>query len=208
MQEDRPVTNFTSVEADGFMNVYLTQGTTCKVSLEGESNILEYIKTRVEGEKLIVSTLHNINLSTTKKLNIYVTLAQLKEITLAGSGDIIGKTPLTSTDGIKFSLAGSGNIRAEVDAPTLESTLAGSGDMSLHGTTRDVKVMIAGSADFKSLNLKAENGDVTIMGSGSAYLFASVKLNVTIGGSGDVIYKGDPSISSHIAGSGSLRKSD
>jgi len=188
------------------MNVYLTQGPASQVKLEGESNILPYVETRVEDGKLIVGTLHNININTSHDLNVYVTVPQLKDVTLSGSGNIIGKTPLTSTEPMEFSLAGSGDIKVTVDAPDVKTSLAGSGKMELQGQTRNLKVEIAGSADFKSEDLKSETAEVTIMGSGSAYLFASVSLGVTIGGSGDVYYKGDPALTSKVFGSGTLKK--
>ena len=166
------------------MNIYLTQGPTTSVRLEGESNVLKYIETRVEGGKLIVGTLHDINLTTSHDLNVYVTLPKLTDVTLSGSG----------------------SATLDVDAPSVESTLNGSGKVTLQGQTKDLKVQIAGSADFFGSDLKSENAKVTIMGSGNAHVFSSVKLDVTIGGSGDVTYGGNPALSSNVYGSGSLKK--
>ena len=206
IQEDRSVGAFQSVEGNGFMNIYLTQGPTTSVRLEGESNVLKYIETRVEGGKLIVGTLHDINLTTSHDLNVYVTLPKLTDVTLSGSGDIVGKNQLSSTDPIDVTLSGSGSATLDVDAPSVESTLNGSGKVTLQGQTKDLKVQIAGSADFFGNDLKSENAKVTIMGSGNAHVFSSVKLDVTIGGSGDVTYGGDPALSSNVYGSGSLKK--
>jgi hypothetical protein len=206
IREERAISGFRTVDATGFMNVYLTQGDGFHIQLEGESNILPYIETRLEGNKLIVGTLHSIDIKTNERLNVYITAPRFDKVDLAGSGNIVGKSTLDNPESIKFNLGGSGNINADVDAPDVESSLNGSGRLQLTGQTRQLKIEIGGSADFVSDSLKSESADVTIMGSGSAYLFASMNLKVTIMGSGDVYYLGNPAISSHIMGSGSVRK--
>jgi hypothetical protein len=206
IQEDRPVGTFQSVEGNGFMNIYLIQGKANGVRLEGESNVLKYVDTRVEDGKLTVGTLHGISLDVSHDLNVYVTAPELTDVTLSGSGNIIGKNELSSTRPIEFTLSGSGSVKVDVDAPGVKTALNGSGKIELQGQTKDLKVEIAGSADFFGNELKSENARVSIMGSGDAHVFSSVKLDVTIGGSGDVYYSGDPALSSNIYGSGSLKK--
>jgi hypothetical protein len=206
VQEDRSVGPFQSIESNGFMNIYLIQGATTGLRLEGESNVLKYIDTRVEDGKLIVGTLHDINLDVSHDLNVYVTLPKLTDVTLSGSGNIIGKNELTSDQPIEFTLSGSGSVKADVDAPQVKSMLNGSGKVELQGQTKDLKVEIAGSADFFGDELKSENAHISILGSGSAHVFSSVKLDVTIAGSGDIYYAGDPALSSNIYGSGTLKK--
>lgn len=205
-KQERSVSNFQSVEANGSFNVYLTQGSDYHLELEGESNLLPYITTRVEGSKLYIRTEHAIDLTTNQDLNIYVTMPKVVSVTLNGAGNIESKTTLTSTDPMAFSLNGSGNVKAAVDAPSVEASIAGAGAYYMSGQTRSVKVDIAGSGDFHGDQLKSEQGKVSIMGSGNAYIFSSVSLDVTIGGSGDVYYYGDPAVSSHVYGSGSLHK--
>ena len=205
-KQDRSLSNFKSVDVRGFFNVYLTQGDNYQVQLEGESNLLQYITTRVEGDKLIIGTEHTIELNTSHDLNVYVTLPKTEHVTLSGSGNIISKNKLSSADPMSFSLNGSGDVKVDVDAPGVEANLAGSGDLHLSGQTRSIQVSIAGSGTYHGNDLKSEQGKVSIMGSGSAYIFSSVSLDVTIGGSGDVYYYGDPAVSSHVFGSGTLSK--
>lgn len=199
---------FRSVEARGFMNVYVTQGEGYHVRLEGESNILPYIETRVDEHRLIVGTTHAISINNTQELNVYVTVPQLEKVVLSGSGNIISKNTLSSQDPMHFDLNGSGDVNVAVDAPAVETSLAGSGRLRLSGQTRDLRVELAGSGTFRGDSLKSESARISIMGSGNAYVFASVRLDVSIGGSGDVFYWGGPSISSKIFGSGNLKKQD
>lgn len=205
-KQERSVSNFQSIEASGAFNVYLTQGSDFHCELEGESNLLPYITTRVEGGKLYIKTEHAVDLNTNEDLNIYVTLPKTEKVTLNGAGNIESKTQLTSTDPMAFSLNGSGNVKVDVDAPSIDASIAGAGAYYMTGQTRNIKVDIAGSGDFHGDSLKSEQGKVSIMGSGNAYIFSSVSLDVSIGGSGDVYYYGDPAVSSHVFGSGTLHK--
>jgi hypothetical protein len=208
VSQDRQVGKFKSVDARGFMNVYLSQGDEIKVRLEGESNILPYIDTRVEGDRLIVGTLHEVSLNSTHDLNVYITAPELDKISLGGSGSIIGKTTLTSENAMTFDLGGSGDVRVDVNAPQVHTSMAGSGKLTISGQTKELKVDMAGSCAFSGDSLKSEEAKITIMGSGDANVFASVKLDVTVAGSGDVNYWGNPTVTSHMAGSGTLTKKD
>jgi hypothetical protein len=132
----------------------------------------------------------------------------LDKISLGGSGSIIGKTTLTSENAMTFDLGGSGDVRVDVNAPQVHTSMAGSGKLTISGQTKELKVDMAGSCAFSGDSLKSEEAKITIMGSGDANVFASVKLDVTVAGSGDVNYWGNPTVTSHMAGSGTLTKKD
>jgi hypothetical protein len=69
------------------------------------------------------------------------------------------------------------------------------------------QIHISGSGDADFRNLKAENSDIHIAGSGNVWVFASLKLDVRVAGGGDVHYYGNPTdIKQKIAGSGNLIK--
>jgi len=187
------------------MNVYLTQESNTKVSIEGEENIIQHIRTYREGNSLIISTENGYRLKNTQPVNVYVSAPMLEEISISGSGDIIGKTKLTSDNRLEFSISGSGNINTDVDAPNVKVDIGGSGNSEVKGKTRDLSIEIAGSGKAQAKELLSENANVSIAGSGNAYVNASSKLEVHVAGSGDVYYLGKPQITSHIAGSGSVK---
>jgi hypothetical protein len=93
-----------------------------------------------------------------------------------------------------------------LNTPKIAADISGSCDLLLTGETKDFSVHGSGSTDIKAMDLKAENVDVHISGSGEADVYASVKLNIGVSGSGSVRYKGNPSISQEISGSGSIKK--
>lgn len=203
--EQREVSGFTSVEVGGPFQVTITQGSNFKVSVTADDNLMQYIDTRLNGQTLEIREKDNFNLRGTKGLQIVIQMPEVRDLSLAGSGMISATSTLKSNAKIGISLAGSGKIQAELDAPEIAFDLGGSGSATLSGQTRKMAITIGGSGDCVAEALKSEDCSVTIGGSGTAKVYASQSLDVSIGGSGDVYYAGQPKINHSIGGSGKVR---
>jgi hypothetical protein len=206
--EDRQATNFSSISSHGGYDVHLTQGAGYAVKVEAESNLLPYIETSVNGDVLEIRTKEGYWLRSKKNMIIYVTAPSFTKVSTMGSGNIVSESKLNNTSPIEMEVAGSGDIKVDINAPEVKAELRGSGNIIVNGETRMFSGTIRGSGDIKASNLKAENVDVDIAGSGNADVYASVKLNVDVKGSGDVRYQGGANVSSDIKGSGSVKKVD
>lgn len=200
--------SFHSVKSAGAFDVYLTQGEGSQVKIEAEENLMKYIITEVHDGVLVIKVRKGINLRPKHDMKVYVTAPKFKRIEIAGSGNIVAQSKLSSTDGITMSIAGSGDIKVpDVDAPKLEVRIAGSGKAEANGLTRDVEVHVAGSGDVHFKDLRAENAEIHIAGSGNVWVYCSQTLDVHIAGGGDVHYGGNPvNVKQKIAGSGNLIK--
>ena len=206
--EERSINDFSAISSYGPYNVYLTQDPGHKVSVEAEDNLLEYIETYVDNGELKVRTKEGFHLSPRMDIRIKVSAPSFSSIKTVGSGDIITENQITNSSAIKLEATGSGNIKANVNAPDVKADITGSGNVNLEGETKSFAGEILGSGNINAYDLRAENVRVEIMGSGNAEVFAAVKLNVEVSGSGDVKYKGGGQVSSSIHGSGSVKKTD
>ncbi len=200
--------NFKSISAAGSFDVFFSQGTENEIKIEADENLMKYIVTEVENGVLKIKTRNGINIRPTQDVRVYITSPQYEDITLAGSGNVEAQTKITSGNRIKFSIAGSGDIKVpDIDAPKVEVHIAGSGKVQGAGLTKDVEVHVAGNGDVELKDLKAENGEIHIAGSGSVWVYTSMKLEVHVAGSGDIHYYGNPTdIKQKLAGSGNLIK--
>lgn len=198
--------DFKGVKTAGAFDLYVTQGTTYEVKIEAEENLLKYIVTEVNDNVLVVKVKKGINLRPRKDIKLFVTAPVFRELSIAGSGNIVADDDLRSNETVSFSIAGSGDISvSSIHAPRVKVKIAGSGNVTMNGETRTAEYRIAGSGDIKCADLKAENAEVHIAGSGGVWLYASQSLDVHISGGGDVYYKGNPvNVKKHIAGSGNL----
>ena len=206
--ESRSVSSFKDIRLSGSMNVHLIKGAAYSVEIKGEENILPYIETNVADGKLIIKYADGVNINTRRDVTVTVTLPELQEVDITGSGDITGNTKFTGNDEIELGVTGSGNMKLEVDAPAIEAKITGSGDIYLSGNTKNIKCSTTGSGKIEATELKAENAVVKTLGSGSINVFASIKLDATVNGSGDITYKGGASVNSKINGSGSVKAVD
>jgi carbon monoxide dehydrogenase subunit G/predicted small secreted protein len=204
----RPEGNFSSVKSAGSFNIFFKQGEGNEIKIEADENLMKFIVTEIENGVLKIKTKNGINLRPSSEIRIYVTAPTVKEISIAGSGNIVADERIAVTNQLRLSIAGSGDIvLREVDAPKVEVHIAGSGKATAAGATRDSEIHISGSGDADFRNLKAENSDIHIAGSGNVWVFASLKLDVRVAGGGDVHYYGNPAdIKQKIAGSGNLIK--
>ncbi|RFM34182.1 head GIN domain-containing protein [Chitinophaga silvisoli] len=206
--ETRKVGDFHAVSLRGAMDIEYTDGPAEDVVIEAEDNILPLIITEVKDGQLIVREKDHFHLNLHKKIKVKVTAPDVEELSLAGSGTIHVMNDWEQDDHIKLSITGSGDVIGAVDAPQVSVAVTGSGDVKLKGETKDLDVDIAGSGSFKGYDLRAENTNVHVGGSGDAQVHASVKLDVQVSGSGSVDYHGNPQVNSSTSGSGSVHKRD
>jgi hypothetical protein len=206
--EERTVSAFKNVEANGDIKLIVTQGDLKPVRIEGDANILPFIEVIQEGDKVIIQTKQGVNISPSGDLNVYVTSPTFKSIEVSGSSDIIGQNKITSSDELSLDASGAGDIQMEVDAPKVSAGVSGSGSIKLKGQARDLEINISGAGHAYCYDLQTENTTVEISGAGSAQVSASVKLDATVSGAGNINYKGSPAISQQISGAGSVNKAD
>jgi hypothetical protein len=209
--EDRHLSGFNAVSVEGPFDVYITQGNTESVKVEAPADVIGRILTEVKGGVLrVYSKRENWHWGNWwgnhKKMAVYVTAKDLNSIHLSGSGDVFFKQGIT-TNSLKLSIVGSGDVTGSVNVKVLESSISGSGDMRLSGRADNSTVRVVGSGDFRARDLVTVNTAVHISGSGDASINASNKIDASVSGSGDIHYTGAAkNISSSKSGSGDISR--
>ncbi len=204
---ERTVGSFDEVQVSGAIDVYVSQGDLKPVKIEGDENLLEYIEIKEDEDGLEIRTKRGINLRPTKKIKVYLSSPHYRELHVSGACNIIGETKISSNESLSLGVSGAGDIRMEADAPKIDAGISGSGNVELKGNTRDFDLDLSGAGKARCYDLLSENTDVEISGAGSAEVFASVRLNASVSGAGNVRYKGNASMGEqHISGAGSVKK--
>lgn len=204
--ETRTIGNYEGIKCAGSMDFILVAGEEGKITLKGDSNLLEYIITEIKGDHLIIKTKKGINMSyKNNTIKITIPFDDINTVSLAGSGDLYSNDTIES-DKLSVSLAGSGDIKLEIKTNYVKGAIAGSGDLTLEGSTNELEAKVAGSGDFHGFGLQANNTDVSVAGSGDAQVVSNKTLKARVAGSGDVTYKGNPQKDTKVAGSGSINQ--
>mgnify|MGYP000500932513 CR=1 FL=1 len=206
-EETREISAFSDLEINLPGNVYYTQSDSYSLKIEAQANLFEYIKTKVDGDKLKISTKSNTSFSTSKAINVYVSGPMLSEIEINGSGNLFAQGAI-QTDYVECEISGSGNAQfSHLVVDEFEGEINGSGEIILtKGGAQHAEFQINGSGDIKGADFIAEQVKVEINGSGDVTIHAIDELDVSISGSGDVSYKGAPAVAIDQNGSGDVSK--
>lgn len=226
-RETREVSTFTKISFRTSGKVYVKQGSPQKVEIEGSADVLEKIKTKVEGNKLTIGpegSWNNWSWGNDDKVTVYITVANVEGLSVSGSGDMIAQTKITGNE-LDLNVSGSGSLTAEIEAGNVEADVSGSGNMELKGKCKsfasdisgsggvDLNLSIAGAADFEisgSGEVKAAGSAQTVKAdiTGSGKILAANletdKCDVDISGSGDVEINVKTELEARITGSGTV----
>ena len=202
--EKRPLSNINTVRTSGSIDVEIANGDTYSLTVEDDENLIPYVVTEVNGGELNIHYKDGFSVMN-DHAKVIVTAPTLDKIITSGSGDITTNGVITNNNQIEMNTSGSGDVKANVNAPSIKVTGSGSGDIELSGMTKNFDCSISGSGDIKCSNLKSENAVIHVAGSSDVHVFASVSLKVNVTGSDDVHYSGNPaSPEIHITGSGTV----
>ena len=222
-KETRNVASFSELSFGVPGKLYLKQGTTEKVELEGDADILEKIETVVTGNQLHIRHKEKNHSWNGQQITAYVTMKNIEGIGVSGSGDIIGEG-IFSSDNIDLKVSGSGNLTVQANASgemdadisgsgnidvkgkskSFDSDMSGSGKLTMSVTvTNDASFNISGSGKI-SAEGSSETVKVSISGSGKILGadFETKVCNIKIAGSGDIEIGVRDEINADIAGSG------
>lgn len=206
-KETRSVSGYTGISSSGSWDVMVAYGESNTISIEGDENLLDYIETKVEDGVLKIRS-QNVNLRSRNKITVYVSLTKLSSVTLSGSGSIIGEGNYSSEGKTEFKTSGSGRIQmgfGKLDK--VYARVSGSGNIKLKGTANSVETHISGSGGADCRNVISDDATVQISGSGNVQVNANRRIEARISGSGNATYYGAArDVSTHVSGSGRLRK--
>jgi hypothetical protein len=206
--EKRTTASYNEIKISGFFDVDLIAGNEGSILLEGEQNLLPFIKVEVENNALKIYTANDRSLicSKGKSIRVIIPFEIISQLSLSGSGDIKTKSPIKS-DKFVVKLSGSGDINLNITALEVELNLSGSGDVVLVGSAENFISKTSGSGDVNAASLKSKNADISISGSGDYKVYCTESLKARVSGSGDIIYFGEPKKTDNKAsGSGEISK--
>lgn len=204
--DSRSAADFQSISISGSMDLRVRQSGQEGVQVQAQANLLPLIETTVEGRTLAIRWKEGGSVRTSKDVTVTVDVKELKAIAASGSGDI-------RLDGLKaaqFKLSISGSGDAHLDGLAVDDlgiSIAGSGDVRALGRAARLGVRISGSGDVDTSDLESDDVTVAVAGSGDASVVARKALEVSIAGSGDVTYAGQPEkLRQSVAGSGTVSR--
>lgn len=194
---------FQHVDIDLVGDFALRKGAQHGYKITAERKVIDAITFQVKDGKLSVRSARNFK--TDQRIRIEINASMLASVRMAGSESVVSEIPTTQT----FSIAneGSGSYRgSNVLATHVTVMSSGSGDTELAGKTDSLKVVTGGSGDTLLDRLIATGARVESSGAGSVKVRAERALEAIVSGTGTITYKGNPTLTQRVTGSGDVLK--
>lgn len=180
--ENRPVQEFTSVEAEGAFDIQWVPGPAA-FSITTDQNLLSHVETSMSGSKLVLEW-HG-QLRPTRGMKVKISSSMLKAARLTGAV----RLSATRLTGKGLYLDGTGATRVTAD-----------------GTVDELMATMSGASKLIADDLQVRTAQLSISGAGKADVSVSESLKVSISGAGKVTYRGNPTVERDISGAGSVRQ--
>jgi hypothetical protein len=199
---------FTKFESFGANTIIVTQGDIQKVEVTGYPNIINDLETEVRN-KTWKMEFQDDECYRNAELTIHITIPKIERADLNGTGKITINNFENNSKDLSLNLSGSGDFELNTTSGTenLDIKIDGSGEIKALGNFTDLEnlnIVIKGSGDYDGFPLITDNATINILGSGDCNVFVNSLLDIVIEGSGSINYKGNPTITQSITGSGKL----
>ena len=223
---------FDKLQVEGCFDARLVPGTPARAIVSATADQQQRIRVEQDGKRVRIGFAERDDYNVCRGGPIRVAITANFEKTdsvdlgVAGSGSLDANVPRVA--GLTAAVAGSGRVALKgaagdcnlnvagsgaVDATALACDssarvgVQGSGSTKVAGKTKTCNLVVNGSGGVAADGLECDSADVAINGSGSVGLAKIASLNVQINGSGNVKYRGEPTLRGvAVNGSGKLIK--
>lgn len=208
ISETRSASGFDAISLCMDAEVTIQQDSAYSVEVRAQQNIMDEIKTDVSGSTLTIKHRNNVWI---KSDPIYITIhmPNLNTLDVSGSGKIQTLNTI-QTGSFSADVSGSGTIvLSGLNSTNANFKISGSGEVQCKsGTVSALNTDISGSGAIYTQYMLAQRADCETSGSGTTKVWVEKNLKADISGSGDVYYRGNPIVETHISGSGKVQHID
>ena len=196
-KKDRAVSGFTGLSVSSGIDVYLTQGSSEKLTLEVKGIDEDEVKSEVKNGilKLYIDRkgVMNWNFGRNNYVKAYLTFRQLRSLQASGGADVFGQGKLSFND-LKLEASGGSDVKLDLKADDLNVSASGGADAILQGSARTLNASGSGGADLDARKLTVETCNANSSGGSDVYVNASREMTLKASGGSDIYYYGSGKI--------------
>lgn len=191
---------FDEVEVHGSAVVRLLQGAVDQVVVEGDEDLQGEVRLDVRDGRLNVRQSGSWKFWSPRRLQLIVTLRDLKRLSISGAADVLAAQPM-KLGKVLIDVSGSGLVRFDkLQAQELRFSVLGAGVGQFAGAVDQLAITVSGKSDFRGEDLRAQVGRITVSGLGDVTVWAERELAISISGIGRVDYWGLPEVTRRTPG--------
>jgi hypothetical protein len=189
------IKNFTEIAVSNGIDLYLTQGSTEQIRLEGDKDLIENVAIERNGNGIRIKYKDGFSLSSlfrNKSLKAYVTYKNLSGISASGGSDVETQNPL-KTDKLTLNSSGGSDLEMNIVCKDIEIHSSGGSDLALKGSATNMVLHTSGGSDVDAFNFRVDYAKVDASGGSDANVYVIKGLEANASGGSDVQYKGSAS---------------
>lgn len=205
VSREKTVASFTNITVSGGFEVEIRKGTTQKVTVEADDNIIDDIETLVAGGQLKIKLRNEYNLHEAH-MKILIIAPSIKSINSAASADVEAFDVLMSDETMQFKASSGSSIKATIDAPAAEADASSGAEIDLGGRTRNFNAKASSGASVHADKLLSENTTAQTSSGATLDVHASVSLDAKASSGGSVNYRGAASVIKKESSGGNINK--
>ena len=195
LTDNRDLTGFNELIAQGSFNLVLTQGEKEGVQIVTDENVVELFQTRVDGKKLYITMVADVKKSAST--NVYVSVKELVNIILLS--EITLKTEsVIHFDELKIFSGGLSQLNLEVYAASLNMQLTDGTYTYLKGYTEKFTAEVHDETELNAFEMQIDYCDILASGLTEIMIDVQKDLKMLISGGSNLYYTGNPVISQRI----------
>ena len=193
--EEKAIAGVTKLKLKGIFNVNISQGGKESMVISGKEDLVKKLKIVQSGDllELTLDEEESGAFFMRDELKIDLDLADLGEIRFEGVGNIKSTEKLDLGE-LLIVGNGVGNISLEFDAKAVDARLSFVGNMSLKGSSHEMRLVNDGVGSIDASDLTVQNVNLTSSGIGAVSVHCEGELTLKVDGIGVVNYTGNPTI--------------
>jgi len=202
--ETRDVHDFDRVVFSGTGELWLTQGDGESLAVQADDNLMGYLESEVRHGILYIGDKGTI--SPSQPIRFELGVKEIVGLNIAGIAS--AETGELSTGRLEINVSGTSTLSIEaLEAQELTITLNGPAEVELTeaGDVAEQEIVISGPGNYHAPGLRSQRVNLTINGPGSATVWATDFLSVSVSGIGNVDYYGNPQVTQTGSGNMSLK---
>jgi len=203
-KETRNVSGFTAIQIGGAIEVYLKQGSSESVVLEG--NDLESIYTEVDGGKLKIGRKGKKWGWDVKKVTAYITYKSIDYLNVSGASEVEGEGMIKASN-FELSLSGASSVKLAIETGELEVDVEGASKADIRGNCTSQDIVMSGASKYDAEDMACKDVYVRSNGASTAYVQATGRMDARASGASTIRYGGNPErVNADSSGASTIRK--
>ncbi|MFN3530107.1 MAG: GIN domain-containing protein [Bacteroidia bacterium] len=191
-QTSLPLNGITGVSIKGPYDMVIKKGA-AELKIEGTEDELQNIEISIEDGILeIGASKRRLGIGITSVNGIEISLPELHYLKLAGAGS--AEVSGFNNEQLFIHMQGAASGAFDLNVSVVKIDIAGAGSLEIKGSAATVVANVSGAASVEATEYTVKDMMLNLSGAASSEVNVTQKLQVTINGIGNVVYRGKPDV--------------